>query len=60
MTSATGSGWRSVCQIGVVSRQTNSAIRNHVRYQGSSRLIDRSAASSAYPLNREYAVSNTT
>jgi hypothetical protein len=42
MTSARGSGWRTCFQIGVVSRQTNSAARNHVRYSGSNRLMARS------------------
>lgn len=37
--SASGTGQRTTFQSGVVSRQTKSAIRNQVRYQGSSRLI---------------------
>lgn len=31
MPSASGSGWRTLFQRGVVSRQMNSAARNHVR-----------------------------
>ena len=39
MASASGTGQRTIFHSGVVSRQMNRATRNHVRYQGSSRLI---------------------
>ncbi|CAM5388826.1 hypothetical protein SGLAM104S_06175 [Streptomyces glaucescens] len=37
--SATGSGQRIILQTGVLSRHRNSAHRNQVRYQGSSRVM---------------------
>ena len=52
MASASGTGQRTSFQIGVVSRQTNSATRNQVRYQGSSRLIGWPGSSSAQRLKR--------
>ncbi len=58
--SAIGSGHRTLRQIGVVSRQMNSAARNHVRYSGSSRLTGRSGTPSDQRVKRVYAVSNTT
>ncbi len=53
MARATGSGWRIACQIGVVTRQMNRAIRNQVRKNGSTRLIAMSGESSAYRLKSE-------
>lgn len=56
--SASGTGQRTIFHSGVVSRQMKSAIRNQVRYQGSSRLIGWVGSSSAQRLKRLYAVSN--
>jgi hypothetical protein len=43
---AIGSGHLTLRQMGMVSRQTNRAARNHVRYSGSSRLTGRSGTPS--------------
>ncbi|CAO0828954.1 hypothetical protein SMICM17S_11765 [Streptomyces microflavus] len=40
-------------QIGVVTRQMNRVIRNHVRDSGSTRLIEVSGALSTYRLKSE-------
>ena len=44
----------------MVSRHTNNATRNHVRYSGSSRLTGRSGTWSVHRVKKVYAVSNTT
>ncbi|CAM5415653.1 hypothetical protein SANTM175S_08773 [Streptomyces antimycoticus] len=58
--SESGIGQRTSFQSGVVSRHTNSAIRNQVRYQGSSRLKSYVGSSSAQRLNSVYATSKST
>ncbi len=60
MASATGSGWRRDCQMGVVTRQMNRAIRNQVRKNGSSRVMGKSSAPPMNRLKSEYAVSKST
>lgn len=57
---ASGTGHRTRCHRGVVSRHTNNATRNHVRYSGSSRLTGRSGTWSVHRVKNVYAVSNTT
>ncbi|CAM5457569.1 hypothetical protein SHIRM173S_03933 [Streptomyces hirsutus] len=59
MARAMGSGHRRARQIGVVSRQMNRAARNHVRYRGSSRLIERSGSLSLHRVKKVYATSKT-
>ncbi|GGN55188.1 hypothetical protein GCM10011579_015020 [Streptomyces albiflavescens] len=57
MTSASGRGQRTSFHSGVVSRQTKSATRNQVRYQGSRRVIAWLESPPAQRSKREYAVS---
>jgi hypothetical protein len=50
---ASATGRRTAFHSGVVSRQMNSAPRNQVRYQGSSRLTGCAGSSSAQRLKSE-------